>query len=170
MTKRCPQCGRSLASNDSACAACGPPVEHSTPRPARPSRRLRVLVLVLLAGLGAVAVALVGWQNVRDWVWLGPQELRLCNRATCTGARDSEGRLRYEWTAYLEGPPERLREIQFVEYHLPPRTFAAPVRKVTHSPEDGFALTMNGWGTFRLRATVTFKDGTTLELTHDLEF
>jgi transcription initiation factor IIF auxiliary subunit len=117
---------------------------------------------------------LVGWQNVRDWVaregWLGPQELRLCNRATCTGARDSEGRLRYEWTAYLEGPPSQLREIQFVQYHLPPRTFAAPVRKVTHSPEDGFALTMNGWGTFRLRATVTFKDGTTLDLTHDLEF
>jgi hypothetical protein len=41
---------------------------------------------------------------------------------------------------------------------------------VPHGLEDGFALSMNGWGTFRLRATVTFKDGTTLDLTHDLEF
>jgi hypothetical protein len=49
MTKRCPRCGRSLGPNDTACAACGPSVEEqSTPRTARPSRRLRVLVLVLL--------------------------------------------------------------------------------------------------------------------------
>jgi hypothetical protein len=133
-----------------------------------------VVALVLLAGLGAAAVPLIGWENVRGWLvregLLQPQELSLRNTASFTGMHDSAGRARYEWTAYLEGPPGRLQEVQSVRYYLPPRTFAAPVRNVTRSPEDGFALTMNGWGTFRLRATVTFKDGTTLELAHDLEF
>jgi hypothetical protein len=129
---------------------------------------------VLLAGLGVAAVPLVGWKNVRAWLVregvLRPQELTLCNTATFTGVYDSQGRPRYEWTAYLDGPPGRLREVQVVRYHLPPRTFATAVRTVPHSPEDGFALTVTGWGTFRLRATVTFKDGTTLDLSHDLEF
>jgi hypothetical protein len=196
MAKVCPRCAADLSPEEAACGVCGQavapssavatvekvgeaPAAPATPQPVRPSRRWRLLtrvvvLLLVLAGLVAVAIPLIGWNNVRAWLiregLLQPQELSLRNTATFTGFYDSKGRARYEWTAYIEGPPSKLREIQSVQYHLHEGTFSPSVRNVPVSPEDGFALTMTGWGTFRLRATVFFKDGTTLELSHDLEF
>ena len=48
-------------------------------------------------------------------------------------------------------------------------TFGNSERTVSGDSEDGFPLSTNGWGTFKLAATVHFKDGTTWRLEHELD-
>jgi transcription initiation factor IIF auxiliary subunit len=78
---------------------------------------------------------------------------------------------RWEWTAYIVGPPSELSRIKCVIYVLHP-TFPNPIRPMcsTKDPKYPFALTTNGWGTFDLVARIEFKDGTVRELLHQLRF
>jgi transcription initiation factor IIF auxiliary subunit len=78
---------------------------------------------------------------------------------------------RWEWTAYIVGPPSELNRIKCVIYVLHP-TFPDPIRPMcsTKDPKYPFALTTNGWGTFDLIARIEFKDGTVRELVHPLQF
>jgi transcription initiation factor IIF auxiliary subunit len=78
---------------------------------------------------------------------------------------------RWQWTAFVSGPSDQIEKIECVQYTLHP-TFPDPIKKVCSStdPRHPFALTATGWGTFNLRARIEFKDGTSREITHYLQF
>jgi len=81
------------------------------------------------------------------------------------------GEDRWKWTAYIKGPADQVRQIQYVEYKLHP-TFPNPLVKVnkTEDPRYPFALTRTGWGVFELQAKVVLKNGEEKLLTHMLTF
>ncbi len=115
-----------------------------------PRRRFLVACSVgwLSAGLGAAA-----------------QELTASNTAHYRGDE------RWDWKVFLKASPEVLSRIRCVEYTLHP-TFPNPARKVC-SPGDSqspFALSSNGWGTFRVPIKVTYRDGRVQYLSHQLSF
>jgi transcription initiation factor IIF auxiliary subunit len=93
--------------------------------------------------------------------------LTLTNRSRYAGYWD--GQNRWQWTAYLDGPLGLLRRIRRVSYRLHP-TFHPSVRTVEGTPEYGFPLSTNGWGTFEIGAEIVFDDGTVRTLTHELVF
>jgi transcription initiation factor IIF auxiliary subunit len=92
--------------------------------------------------------------------------LRLTNIAR-PSYRSESGRPYYDWTAFVDGPLNLLRNIRGVRYTLHP-TFHPNVRDVTQGAEFGFPLSTSGWGEFRLYATVFYRNGATEQLTHDL--
>lgn len=63
----------------------------------------------------------------------------------------------YRWKAFVEEPPEKLREIRRVIYTLHP-TFPKPTQ-VRDNPEDKFAVEAAGWGEFKILVTVHYKNG-----------
>jgi len=75
----------------------------------------------------------------------------------------------WEWAVKVVGSLTDLADVKQVTYHLHP-TFPNPDRVVTSSPRNGFAYTTRGWGTFEVRATVEFKDGSTQKLATNLAF
>jgi hypothetical protein len=79
----------------------------------------------------------------------------------------------WRWTAYVVGDKARLARISCVIYTLHP-TFPKPVQKVcekdSSNPLYPFAITLVGWGTFNLTARVEYKDGTSEDLVHFLDF
>jgi transcription initiation factor IIF auxiliary subunit len=79
------------------------------------------------------------------------------------------GRDQWDWSVRIAGSLNDLGDISRVTWHLHP-TFPNPNRIVTGSAADGFVFAARGWGTFPLRATVTFKDGSTRTLSHNLRF
>jgi transcription initiation factor IIF auxiliary subunit len=95
--------------------------------------------------------------------------IELKNKAQFTGKYTSDGKPWYDWTAYIEAPAGVLQNISTVRYFLHP-TFDPKVRDITEGPEYGFPLSTGGWGTFRLKATVYYKDGKQQDLEHDLVF
>ena len=94
--------------------------------------------------------------------------LTLRNTARPTGT-NKFGKDYYDWTAYVDGPLNKLRDIAVVRYKLHP-TFSPNIRDVRHGAEWGFPLSTSGWGVFELRADVVFRDGHTEELRHRLKF
>ncbi len=81
----------------------------------------------------------------------------------------SHGSLQYyEWRIFVLAPEDTLDQIEFVTYFLHP-TFPEPVQNVFDRP-NAFALTAAGWGTFEVGALIHMKDGTTIPLTHELDF
>lgn len=77
---------------------------------------------------------------------------------------------RWDWTVFLQAPPQVLGRVKCVEYTLHP-TFPNPVRRVCDrgTGARAFALNSNGWGEFTIRAKVTFKDGRTQGLEYWLK-
>ncbi|MHC4494104.1 MAG: pYEATS domain-containing protein [Planctomycetota bacterium] len=75
----------------------------------------------------------------------------------------------WEWTVFVRGSLTDLADVKHVTYHLHP-TFRPPDRVATSSAATGFAYTTRGWGAFKVKATVLFKDGTTQALAIDLAF
>jgi transcription initiation factor IIF auxiliary subunit len=77
----------------------------------------------------------------------------------------------WEWIAYVSGPQAEIDRIECVVYTLHP-TFPNPVQEVceTKDPKYPFGLTARGWGTFTLLINIEFKDGSSEELVHTLEF
>jgi transcription initiation factor IIF auxiliary subunit len=94
-----------------------------------------------------------------------PMSIRLDNDA------QQLGRSLWSWTAFIEGPEDTLSQIQCVVYTLH-ETFPDPVREVCEQGEGphAFSLSATGWGSFRLRARVYFKDGRIQDLAHELRF
>jgi transcription initiation factor IIF auxiliary subunit len=93
----------------------------------------------------------------------------LKNRSSYAGKRGATDW--WEWTAYVEcQEPDSLDDIKYVEYHLH-ETFPNPVRRVW-SKQDGFPLSSEGWGTFKLKARVVFEKErrSPLILEHELKF
>jgi serine/threonine protein kinase len=71
----------------------------------------------------------------------------------------------WNWSVYLDGD---ISNVDHVVYVLHP-TFRDPVQTV-RTPENRFAFATSGWGTFVVKAQVSMKDGSTLDLDHRLEF
>jgi transcription initiation factor IIF auxiliary subunit len=74
----------------------------------------------------------------------------------------------WEWSIYIKGAPDELRQIRCVEYTLHP-SFPNPVRLVCTS-NNRFLLTARGWGTFKVLIKLMLKDGSIREMSHQLEF
>jgi len=79
---------------------------------------------------------------------------------------DYQGEDYWNWWIWLDGSDKELDRVASVTYTLH-RTFPNPVRTVTDRASK-FILKTAGWGVFRIRATVSFKDGDSEQLTHDL--
>jgi hypothetical protein len=83
-----------------------------------------------------------------------------------TSTRVKDGR--WDWTVFIDTDPVTMARIDCVEYTLH-KTFPNPVRKRCN-PKDKFALNTNGWGTFRVKVKLMFKNGSEKLLFHDLVF
>jgi transcription initiation factor IIF auxiliary subunit len=76
---------------------------------------------------------------------------------------------RWDWTISVDADSDTLRQIECVEYTLHP-TFPDPVRKVCHQPETKFALSSSGWGTFKVKVRILYKNGRVEDIEHQLTF
>jgi hypothetical protein len=78
---------------------------------------------------------------------------------------------KWNWTVFIKGDRDKIDEIKCVEYTLHP-TFPDPVRKVCDrgNPQQAFALSVTGWGTFTIGIRVFMKDGSVENLKHQLKF
>ena len=77
-----------------------------------------------------------------------------------------EGDEWWSWAVWIDGAPEQLRDVEFVEYTLHP-SFPDPVR-VVRTKDNNFKLSTGGWGIFPIHARVVTKSGAEVRLTHDL--
>jgi hypothetical protein len=77
----------------------------------------------------------------------------------------------WSWTAYINGPRDQIGRINCVVYTLHP-TFSQPIQRIcgTANPLYPFGITLTGWGTFDLEARLELKDGSSVELSHYLDF
>src|SRR5579864_7608329 len=73
----------------------------------------------------------------------------------------------WRWWVWIDGPDEALDRVDHVVYTLHP-TFPNPVRTVGDRA-SGFRLKATGWGAFKIRAKVHFKNNSIESLSHDLE-
>lgn len=71
---------------------------------------------------------------------------------------------RWKWAVWIDGPTEKIDEIDHVEYILHP-TFPQPVRTVRERSTN-FRLESSGWGEFMIHAKITTKNGQLLDLEH----
>lgn len=76
------------------------------------------------------------------------------------------GKDRWEWSVWVDGPPEELDALDRVIYVLH-STFNDPVRTVTDRSTK-FRLRTSSWGTFTIHAKAIRKDGGETTLEHDL--
>lgn len=72
----------------------------------------------------------------------------------------------WKWSVWVDGSPHELDTIERVMYVLH-STFNNPVREIADRTTD-FRLDTSGWGAFRIRARVFYKDGHEEALQHDL--
>jgi pYEATS domain-containing protein involved in immunity/TIR domain-containing protein len=73
----------------------------------------------------------------------------------------------WEWSVWIEGDKEELKQIEYVEYILHP-SFPEPVQRI-EDRSSKFRLDSSGWGEFTIRATVVTKQGDKKTLRHRLE-
>jgi hypothetical protein len=71
------------------------------------------------------------------------------------------------WSAWIEGTPEELDNIDEVVWRLHP-TFTNPIRRI-NSRDTKFRLDSSGWGEFKLRAEIHQKSGPVQKLNHWVE-
>lgn len=79
-----------------------------------------------------------------------------------------EGENWWKWSLWIEGSDADLDRIKSVTYTLHP-TFPEPIRTVGDRASK-FQLRCSGWGIFRIPVRVRLKDGTLVELAHQLQF
>lgn len=70
----------------------------------------------------------------------------------------------WEWSVWLEGPPEEIAAVDAVVWKLHP-TFSPPEVRVTDRANN-FRLESSGWGEFRIQADVRMTNGQNLQLSH----
>ena len=75
----------------------------------------------------------------------------------------------WEWTLQLRGGLVDMADVKQVTYHLHP-TYPIPNPTITGTAQNGFAFVTTGWGTFDVKATVQFRDGSTMLLSTPLKF
>jgi transcription initiation factor IIF auxiliary subunit len=77
-----------------------------------------------------------------------------------------EGDEWWSWSVWIDGSKHELDEIDLVEYTLHP-TFRNPVRTI-RTRENCFKLSTSGWGGFPIFARVCNKNGSVIQLKHQL--
>jgi transcription initiation factor IIF auxiliary subunit len=95
-------------------------------------------------------------------------EMTLTNTSRIMGYDEKGGAL-WAWTASIDGPLGVLRQVDGVRYELHP-TFNPNVVDINQGADYGFPLSATGWGTFKLKATIFYNNGTSQEVDHMLEF
>ncbi len=78
----------------------------------------------------------------------------------------------WSWTVYLSGNETKINSIRCVRYILHP-TFSKPIREICtkgNIHDQYFPFSTSGWGTFRIKIKIFFKNGETQDLYHDLVF
>lgn len=73
----------------------------------------------------------------------------------------------WDWWVWVESSDANLDKIDHVVYNLH-YTFREPVQ-VVRTRENKFMLKTSGWGTFVIYVRLNFKDGSVLDLSHELE-
>jgi hypothetical protein len=73
---------------------------------------------------------------------------------------------RWNWSVWLEGPPDELDDVESVTYFLH-STFPDPIRTVTER-NTKFKLEATGWGMFTINLEIQRKHGRPLQRSHDL--
>lgn len=123
-----------------------------------PSRLPIRLPFILLLVLGVIA-ALVGFASA------AVAEITADTTAHYVG----EGR--WNWTVFINAPPETLDQIKCVEYTLH-RTFKKRHHKICKvgDARRPFALKAKGWGTFEIGILVHFRNESVQALSHMLRF
>jgi len=88
-----------------------------------------------------------------------------------TAVASGEGR--WSWQAFVRLPPEATGLVKGIELHLHP-TFSPSVVPMVQDGDEFRSTTFSGWGTFKLRAVVTFDSARVLSrpcsITHDMSF
>ena len=74
----------------------------------------------------------------------------------------------FEWSLRINITDQVLDQIDYVRYELHP-TFVNPER-IIRDRKSHFQLRLVGWGIFEIPITIRFKDGSSLETSHHLEF
>jgi transcription initiation factor IIF auxiliary subunit len=97
------------------------------------------------------------------------RSLELVQTDRYLGFDPAAGQPFWEWTLKVQGNLMELADVRSVTYHLHP-SFPNPDREVATSPQNGFAFTTSGWGTFPVRATVRYADDSTQSLETRLVF
>lgn len=88
--------------------------------------------------------------------------LEICQEATPRG----EGW--WDWSVWIDGPPEELDRVEKVVYRLHP-TFPDPV-KVVQDRSTAYRLDSSGWGEFTIQADIHYRDTReSRRLFHDLK-
>jgi hypothetical protein len=75
---------------------------------------------------------------------------------------------RFDWTLRLKATSDILDQIECVHYELH-HTFKNP-KKIIRDPKSHFQLRFNGWGTFEIPIIIRFKDGSSMQTSHQLQF
>jgi len=78
----------------------------------------------------------------------------------------------WSWTVFIVAEQEALDKIRCVVYTLHP-AFPQPVQQVCErgeTPNQAFALSATGWGTFDVGVKILFRDGRATFLNHTLKF
>lgn len=73
----------------------------------------------------------------------------------------------YEWTVFMDEPPEKLNHVSRVEYHLH-ESFPDAIR-VSENRATRFALSSAGWGEFMIFITVYLNSGREFRTQHHLD-
>jgi TIR domain/prokaryotic YEATS domain len=74
----------------------------------------------------------------------------------------------YEWHLRLNTTDNILDQIDYVRYELHP-TFVNPER-IIRDRKSAFQLRLVGWGVFEIPVTIHFKDGSSVQTNHHLQF
>jgi len=74
----------------------------------------------------------------------------------------------FEWNLHINVMDSVLDQIDYVRYELHP-TFVNPER-IIRDRKSKFQLRLVGWGIFEIPVTIQFKDGSSIQTSHHLEF
>ena len=74
----------------------------------------------------------------------------------------------FEWNLHINVTDSALDQIDYVRYELHP-TFVNPER-IIRDRKSKFQLRLVGWGIFEIPVTIQFKDGSSVQTSHHLEF
>lgn len=94
---------------------------------------------------------------------------KISTKNSATFLESSNGHNWYSWSIFIDADQSTLDQVKYVQYVLHP-SFQNNVINVYEGSSKGFPLYRRGWGTFKVKVNVFFKDGSSQKLSHDLKF
>jgi tetratricopeptide (TPR) repeat protein len=113
------------------------------------------------------------WRPPRIGTRSNDDALKLDIEINNTSAPDASKEGYYFWEIHLVAPDDVLADIAKVIYYLHP-SFLNPVEEIDRerdpdAEKNGFRLSSRGWGEFRVKVKITFKDGIEITKYHWLK-